>query len=75
MKTSAIARSEHVFERRKKYCFERANEVFEDGGAEVWMNSPVGSLGGKTPLSLLGSDQGYQLVIDTLDRISFGIVS
>nr|WP_315215725.1 MbcA/ParS/Xre antitoxin family protein [uncultured Duganella sp.] len=33
------------------------------------------SLGGKAPLSLLDTEAGYELVLDTLGRIEHGIVS
>ena len=78
MKTSTITSAltaERVVEQRKKKCLERANEVFEDGGAEIWMHSSIRSLGRRTPLSLLATEDGYQLVMDTLGRIEGGVIS
>jgi uncharacterized protein (DUF2384 family) len=33
----------------------------------------VSSLGGRTPLSLLDTMEGYELVINTLSRIEYGV--
>jgi putative toxin-antitoxin system antitoxin component (TIGR02293 family) len=52
----------------------RAAEVFgdtEQGAA--WMTDSISSLGGKTPLSLLDTVEGYELVQITLSRIEYGV--
>lgn len=53
---------------------ERAVEVF---GAEIegkaWMTDSISSLGGRTPLSLLDTIEGYELVTKTLSRIEYGV--
>lgn len=75
MKTSAAETAEQVFEQRKKKCLERGEYIFETGQAEVWLNSPIRSLGFRTPISLLSTDDGYQLVLNTLEQIEGGVVS
>lgn len=52
----------------------RAVQVFgDDAQAKAWMTDPVSSLGGKTPLSLLDTMEGYELVTSTLSRIEYGV--
>lgn len=52
----------------------RAVEVFGDEAqGKAWMTDPVSSLGGKTPLSLLDTVEGYELVTTTLSRIEYGV--
>lgn len=52
----------------------RAVEVFGDEAqAKAWMIDSVSSLGGRTPLSLLDTMEGYELVISTLSRIEYGV--
>jgi putative toxin-antitoxin system antitoxin component (TIGR02293 family) len=52
----------------------RAVEVFGDEvQGKVWMIDSVSSLGGRTPLSLLDTIEGYELVISTLSRIEYGV--
>lgn len=54
----------------------RATEVLEDeDGAKTWIKSNIRSLGGVSPLSLLDTDAGVDLVMDTLARIEFGVVA
>lgn len=56
--------------------FQRANDVFEsDESAKYWMLREIRSLGGVTPISLLDTDPGYELVMDTLGKIEHGIPS
>ena len=51
-------------------------EVFErKDNFLAWMKQPHVALGGKTPLSLLSSRFGTQMVLDELGRIEHGIVS
>ena len=54
----------------------RALEVFDDDEMAVarWLRSPLRSLGGATPLSLVDTDIGAQEALDVLGRIEEGIV-
>lgn len=55
---------------------QRAVDVFEDAdSARRWITRENRSLGGVTPLSLLDTEAGYELVIDTLGRIEHGIAA
>jgi putative toxin-antitoxin system antitoxin component (TIGR02293 family) len=52
----------------------RAVEVFgDDEQGKAWMIDTISSLGGKTPLSLLDTMEGYELVMATLYRIEYGV--
>lgn len=52
----------------------RAVAVFGDEvQGKAWMIDSVSSLGGRTPLSLLDTMEGYELVTNTLSRIEFGV--
>lgn len=52
----------------------RAVEVFgDDEQGKAWMTDNISSLGGKTPLSLLDTMEGYELVVATLSRIEYGV--
>jgi putative toxin-antitoxin system antitoxin component (TIGR02293 family) len=54
----------------------KANQVFEsEADAKKWINKKVRSLGGATPKSLIETEQGYDLVIQTLGKIEFGVIS
>lgn len=54
----------------------RAVEVLEDEEAAfTWLTTGNRSLGGVLPLSLLDVELGYELVLDTLGRIEYGVVS
>jgi putative toxin-antitoxin system antitoxin component (TIGR02293 family) len=63
--------------------FHRANKVLSTAiriledkeAAKEWISRKNRSLGGKSPMSLLDTEAGYDLVIDTLSRIEFGVVS
>ena len=51
----------------------RAISVFGDEvEGKAWMNEPIVSLGGRRPLDLLDTQDGFDLVIRTLGRIQFG---
>jgi len=43
--------------------------------ADGWLEAPNRALGGGTPLSLLGSDDGAQAVLNVLVRIDYGVFS
>jgi antitoxin ParD1/3/4 len=52
----------------------RAVEVFGDyDQGRAWMTDSISALGGKTPLSLLDTVEGYELVVTTLSRIEYGV--
>jgi len=54
----------------------RSIEVFDRSElAEGWLKSPVLALGGDTPMELMISDKGIDLVLNELGRIEHGIVS
>lgn len=60
---------------RTHRVWKRALEVFDDeNDARRWINRDNRSLGGESPLALLDTEVGYELVIDTLGRIEYGIV-
>ncbi len=51
-------------------------EVFEDKNHFlIWMKQPNVALGNKTPLNLLSSRFGTQMVLDELGRIEHGVLS
>lgn len=54
----------------------RSLEVLEDeAAAKEWLNQNNRSLGGEIPLALLDTEVGYELVLDTLGRIQYGVIS
>lgn len=61
---------------RAERVWSRAVEVLEDeDSARLWINRNNRSLGGEAPLALLDTEVGYELVLDTLARIEYGVVS
>ena len=55
---------------------DKALEIFEDEtNMKLWLQSPLQSLGGLTPLSFLDTGFGVQLVLETLGRIAYGVYS
>ncbi|PKN17921.1 MAG: hypothetical protein CVU71_10340 [Deltaproteobacteria bacterium HGW-Deltaproteobacteria-6] len=58
------------------HVMKRCEEVFEDPNAcTEWLNSEVIALGGKTPMEMMKTDIGIDLVLTELVRIEHGIVS
>jgi putative toxin-antitoxin system antitoxin component (TIGR02293 family) len=54
----------------------RAVQVLEDeDAARTWLKRENRSLGGEIPLALLDTEPGYELVLDTLRQIEYGVVS
>lgn len=54
----------------------KGTQVFEDKeNFLAWMNHPNKALDGKTPLSLLNSRFGAELVLDELGRMEHGVFS
>lgn len=61
---------------RAERVLERALQVLEDEeAAKTWLTRANRSLGGEVPLALLDTEVGYELVLDTLGRIEYGVVS
>lgn len=61
---------------RAHRVWSRAVEVLEDDdSARNWINRENRSLGGEVPLALLDTEVGYELVLDALARIEYGVVS
>lgn len=61
---------------RADRVWSRALQVLEDEtAARTWITQGNRALGGEAPLALLDTVYGYELVLDTLGRIEYGIVS
>lgn len=61
---------------RAERVLARAVQVLEDeDAARNWLTRTNRSLGGEVPLALLDTEVGYELVLDTLGRIEYGVVS
>ncbi|WP_295762628.1 antitoxin Xre/MbcA/ParS toxin-binding domain-containing protein [Undibacterium sp.] len=61
---------------RADRVWSRAVEVLEDeNSARFWINRVNRTLGGEAPLSLLDTEVGYELVLDTLGQIENGVIS
>ncbi len=75
-KNKVLSSSEQDRVYRADRVWSRAMEVLEDeNSARSWINRNNRSLGGVAPLSLLDTEVGYELVLDTLGRIEYGVVS
>lgn len=75
-KNDALSPSEQDRLYRTEKVLTRACAVLEDDeSAKAWVVRENRSLGGEAPLSLLDTEVGYELVLDTLGRIEYGIVS
>lgn len=75
-KNKVLSSSEQDRMYRADRVWSRAMEVLEDeNSARSWINRTNRSLGGEAPLSLLDTEVGYELVLDTLGRIENGVVS
>lgn len=75
-KNELLSPSEQDRVYRADKVWTRALEVLEDEpAARLWINRDNRSLGGEAPLSLLDTEAGYELVLDTLGRIEYGVVS
>ena len=59
---------------RATRILERATQVLGDEvSAQKWVLKNVRSLGGECPFSLLDTAAGYELVLDILGRIEYGV--
>ncbi len=66
--------SEHLLQ--FVWLISRGIEVLEDKGNFVsWLNGPIIALSSKSPISLLDSRFGIELVLDVLGRIEHGVYS
>ena len=75
-KGQALASVEQDRMYRVSRVLNRAIEVLEDEkSARSWVTRENRSLGGESPLSILDTEAGYELVLDTLSRIEYGVVS
>lgn len=75
-KNELLSSSEQDRMYRADRVWSRAVEVLEDeSSARAWITRSNRSLGGEAPLSLLDTEVGYELVLDTLGRIEYGVVS
>ena len=73
-KGQALAPAEQDRLYRVDRVFGRALQVLEDKeAARRWINQENRALGGESPLSLLDTEAGYELVLDTLARIEYGV--
>ena len=67
-----VDKSDHLVQLVKVH--RRCLEVFEDGEKAIrWLKTPNFALGDQTPLSLLDTTEGIELVVDTLARIEYGV--
>lgn len=56
--------------------WKRTLEVLDDeDSTRYWIVRINRSLGGEAPLALLDTEVGYELVLDTLGRIEYGVVA
>ena len=61
---------------REEKVMARAVEVLEhEDAARTWLLRDNRSLGGSSPLAFLDTESGYELVLATLRRIEYGVVS
>jgi putative toxin-antitoxin system antitoxin component (TIGR02293 family) len=75
-KNDMLSASEQDRLYRTEKVLTRALAVLEDeASAKAWVVRGNRSLGGEAPLALLDTEVGYELVLDTLGRIEYGIVS
>jgi putative toxin-antitoxin system antitoxin component (TIGR02293 family) len=75
-KNDTLSASEQDRLYRTEKVLTRTLAVLEDeASAKAWLVQDNRSLGGEAPLSLLDTEAGYELVLDTLGRIEYGIVA
>jgi len=77
-----ISKNEHLsaVEQDRLYradrVLKRAISVLEDtDAARAWLSRANRSLGDEIPLAMLDTEVGYELVLDTLGRIEYGVIS
>lgn len=75
-KNESLSATEQDRMYRADRVWDRAVAVLEDeNAAREWITRENRSLGGESPLSLLDTEAGYELVLDTLGRIEYGVVA
>jgi putative toxin-antitoxin system antitoxin component (TIGR02293 family) len=75
-KNTVLSSSEQDRMYRADRIWSRALEVFEDeANTRVWIKTHNRALGGEAPLALLDTEAGYELVLDTLAHIEYGVIS
>jgi putative toxin-antitoxin system antitoxin component (TIGR02293 family) len=75
-KNDTLSSSEQDRLYRAEKVFARTLGVLEDGAsAQAWLVQRNRSLGGEAPLAMLDTEAGYELVLDTLGRIAYGVVA
>ncbi|WP_332848513.1 type II RES/Xre toxin-antitoxin system antitoxin [Massilia sp. S19_KUP03_FR1] len=75
-KNDTLSSSEQDRLYRTEKVLARTLAVLEDApSARAWLVQENRSLGGEAPLSLLDTEAGYELVLDTLGRIEYGVVA
>ncbi len=75
-KGQALASVEQDRMYRVSRVLNRAVEVLEDeDAARGWLKRENRSLGGDSPLSILDTEAGYELVLNTLSQIEYGVIS
>ncbi len=76
IRSDLLAASEQDRLCRAEKVWSRAVEILEDeDAARAWIVQRNRSLGGVSPLSLLDTEVGYELVLNTLGHIEYGVVS
>lgn len=75
-KNDTLSASEQDRLYRTEKVLARTLAVLEDeASAQAWLVQDNRSLGGEAPLALLDTEAGYELVLDTLGRIEYGVVA
>ena len=75
-KNDTLSASEQDRLYRTEKVLARTLAVLEDeASARAWLVQDNRSLGGEAPLALLDTEAGYELVLDTLGRIEYGVVA
>jgi len=67
-----VEKSSHLVQITKVYS--RCLRIFQDSGrAIIWLQSSNYSLGDQSPLDLMDTSEGIELVQDALTRIEYGV--
>lgn len=75
-KNDTLSASEQDRLYRTEKVLARTLAVLEDeAAAQAWLVQPNRSMGGEAPLAMLDTEAGYELVLDTLGRIAYGVVA
>lgn len=75
-KNDTLSSSEQDRLYRTEKVLARTLAVLEDErSARTWLLQANRSLGGEAPLAMLDTEAGYELVLDTLGRIEYGVVA